>query len=246
MGELIDKYLEYVALKEKLESSLMSELEAIANRALFRATNVHSAVRKYFSFLKPYSYKKVVIRWYLNQRWNEYYCVVVSKDITEGWEKHVSEERARGYHMWDESFFRAIVDVGDEIAKVVRRHIRDKFSKLVELTRKLKTAEPTVVLMGEFKVFMQGRSRYVTFRKLEVCSRDPDELTFKGPDTEYMWEHETFGLGRGLLPIEDIYDDVKRALLELERRVADIKKHNEEIFRQMRQVVAPYALANNL
>jgi len=245
MGELIDKYLEYKTLEEKLNGTLVDELKAIAERALFREKDVHRTVREYFEVLKPFSHKKRVITWYYDQYWHKYYCVVVSKNLTRGFEGHVSEKGARGYRMWDDDFFKAIVDVGDEIAKVVRKPIRDAFSKLVELTRKLETPQKAlVVLEGEFRVFIT--KRYVTFRQLKVSSEEPYVLVFTDPITEWDWERERIRLGDGLLPIEDIYDDVKRALLELERRVIDAKKHNEEIFRRMRQVVAPYALANNL
>jgi len=245
MGELIEKYLEYKTLEEKLNKTLSGELKAIAERALFRESDVHSTVRRFFEVLKPFSHKKTVIPWYYDNHWHECYCVVVAKDLTSGFGSHVSEKRMRGYFMNDEDFFRAIVEVGDKIAEVVRKPIRDAVSKLAELTRELKIPEKTyVVLEGEFRVFIESSKRYVTFRKLKVCSEYPGRLTFMKP-IEWRWDKD-IELRKGILPIEDVYDDVKRALLELEQRVADAKKHNEEIFRQMREIVAPYALANNL
>jgi len=157
-----------------------------------------------------------------------------------------------------EDFFNCIRRYGEYLKPHVRKPIKDVFANLVDLTKSLRPYNEILVKLEipETEVFEHycpyrgGDSTTVTITSMVVNAI--------GVRTSYPWDLLLFKSGEEEPEIRDItnqskvsiYEDIISYMVDLYKRaeaeVSVTRKHNEEIMREMEQIVAPFKIAISL
>lgn len=145
-------------------------------------------------------------------------------------------------------FVSLILDIGEKIAPFVRKEIREEFSELLNLTKRLREVKNIVAvkdmsLSGKmvFQVSSSSEKRY-RVRSLSIGASSPFTVVVtvdseKNPLSFHF--HEGFYVETAVL-LEEVLPDIVSLEKNLYRSVVRQNKRNKMILSKMREVVAPY------
>ena len=267
VGEILEKYKRTFAqiflpreVVEKIceECGVLGSFRAcedlwkkIEESGLYFGDNLLFEVGKIFSSLKPFSYRRVVIPL---MEGDAKKALVVGSSIYVGDYVKIAYLRRR-YAPQEVRLAKYIIEYADEIRPYVRRSIREDFSELCELARKLRFSPPHIEISrkGDFRVWDVGRKIIAAWKcdefLLESFAHSTSFILVmrkSGKVRRYILPADTkFMLRDVLSPIEH-YDVLHEMFREYYDKLSDAAESNSGILREMREIAAPYILSENV
>jgi hypothetical protein len=213
--------------------------------------NLLTFVWKTFEELKPLSHQRRKVCLIETESWS--YGTIFTELYINEWLMRKYNWCARCSPPDEGAFFDLIRRFGDEAVPHVRRPIRETFSELVDLTKRLIPYDEIEVRAEIPRVKV---ARYVFPWKfsgdgsIAIIKRDVNAISVR---TSWPWNLTLSG-DEGEMTIditdesevalfEDIIDHVFKLYREAEDKVAKIRAHNEEIMERMREAVGPWKIA---
>ncbi|MEM4811183.1 MAG: hypothetical protein QXS92_04650 [Thermofilum sp.] len=153
-----------------------------------------------------------------------------------------------------EEFFELIRSYGDLMKPLVRRMIREDFSRLVDLTKalspynsiRLEVKVPNIEVHTCFCASWIDSMVIDSFRvaALAFDSRDPLSIEL----VDQYGQCKLFNVASlSFLPaFEDLADYVFELYQMAEEAISMTREHNEKVMKEMREVIAPYVIAREL
>ena len=209
-----------------------------------------------FKPLKPLSYK------YIRLGKREYLCRVYGKSELKPKEAYFAlgrwvnvvwgyQKYGTGIHWDTEKFFFVMRAIGDEIAGLVRRPIKNDFAELVNLLkqltpytdlrfRKLSSVNRVYFFTSSGSWRKELTITPLHFDSIQIETQRPYELILlregKTVKTFTISDKET------VLAFEDLVDDAMELYKQAMRQLKPIKEKNEEILGKMEQIALPWKL----
>lgn len=240
MGILTGRIVE---LQSKI-NKILGMIDEIDTRKLQR--ELERFVFKCFSVFKPLSRKYREVCIYENDGYREKLCVGEWLRLKSG------SQRYGSYVCREWEFFDVVRKCGDKVKPYVRRSIREDFSGLVDLVKKLKPFSavrfsvrfPPVKVSSVSiysnslgfnshmvsEVFLDTKYPHI----VELRSNGKIMVEIRVNDVEYFFE------------LEDVIDYVVELYLKVRDQVIAVKKHNDKVVEEMRKIVEPWMIANKL
>lgn len=169
------------------------------------------------------------------------------------WIKLKRSWRSRGSYLDSYSdFYELICKYGDEMSQYVRRSIKDEFIRLVQLTKQLqpynelaytKDVDKVIHILHDYDVTDVKSERIIAIR-IETDHPDSVKLVYGHAE----WERHTFNLLslKSIHVIEDVIDDLMPLYEMAVKDVSAIKEHNDKILEEIKKLVMPRYISNEL
>jgi len=223
----------------------------IEESGLYFGDNLLFEVGKIFSALKPFSYRRIVIPL---MKGDTKKALVVGSSIYVGDYAKIAYLR-RKYAPQERRLAKYIIEYADEIRPYVRRSIRKDFSELCELARKLRFSPPHIEISrkGDFRVWDVERKIIVAQRcdefLLESFSHSTSFILVmrkSGKVLRYILPVDIKLMLRDILSPIEHYDILHEMFREYYDRLSGAAESNSRIFREIREIAAPYILSENI
>ena len=136
-------------------------------------------------------------------------------------------------------FIKRLIKYAEEIAPHLRETIREAFLELTALAKDFKFLdELEIVREGSFRAWF-GEVPMI-FNKIKLHSFLPYSVELSKEDVTYV-----FGVNQVEVLFE-LYDVINEMLREWAAKALEIRRHNEEIIRKMKNTLAVYILSEKL
>ncbi|RLI75917.1 hypothetical protein DRP04_13065 [Archaeoglobales archaeon] len=207
-----------------------------------------SEVWKFFQKLRPFAYRKAVVRVQGGalRNWN-YDALLVGRDIRIGYYYSLCEDHKRGHSLDMSDFVEVVSKHYEKIVPYLRRPIRETFEELAKLVGELELSL-TIVQGCEGYSFYEEHSdstfEIIPCKELSISISKEDDpeiiaISYINGRTRYAyvtWSSNLFAL----------YKPIYRAYKKFYNEWSKIQKKNDEILEKMRKILGEYVLVNNL
>ena len=204
---------------------------------------MYDFVFKCFSELEPLSHKFKVIRYI--PEWDCELCVGKWIRLRYCCDVYGSVVKRRS------RFFKVIRNYGEEVARHVRKPIRDVFAELVECVKQLKSYVPHVeeIPVSKTGCLFDLRAKEAVIKEVEVVGlrldlSDPryvGVLVKRGGPYDlfiYSWKHMSL--------FEDLLPELKLLYKKGAEFIREVDAHNRPLFEKMKELVAPFTVMEAL
>jgi len=151
---------------------------------------------------------------------------------------------------WPERFLKIIRVTGEHIAPVVRKPIRETFTKLVELTKRLKVYDEIEVSRKvDVKTrvrTLEGEWSVLHIREILVKTHRPDRLVYKSDDANGFYPSLLIDSWSDITMIEDLIEDMVKLYADAKAKVMEAKAYNDRLLHEIRSLASPYVVAKIL
>jgi len=194
-------------------------------------------------YLQPFARKRAIVELERKKYGSE--ILVVGHSIYTTWTYQNPEEYSGRKEVSIQNMFYTIFKYKDKIVPLLRKTIREDFLEIVGLVEEIQRClEMEISRRGLFRIWSIEGGEVEAYHADKICI----SATSRFYRVHYSFRDEFFASGdiSELEKFFEVYEVIYDILTEAHQRLREELKRNEERLKQIKEIVAPYVLANGV